>query len=70
MRERDFEITCTKNENGIHNDTIIKRWFASDWYYCPYCRVLFDENKNVVDIPSAPDEIIELVNRIDKQQPK
>ncbi len=67
---KGFEIDCTKNVDGIHDYTIIKRWFDYNWYYCPYCRVLFDENRNVVQISSAPKEIIEVINRIDKHQTK
>lgn len=32
--------------------------------------MLFDEKRKVVDITSAPDEIVEVIHRIDKQQRK
>ncbi len=64
--KKEFEVACSGHKSGEHDYTIIKRWGASDWYYCTSCKVLFDENRNVKTLDSAPFEVIELIQRINK----
>nr|WP_319400890.1 hypothetical protein [uncultured Carboxylicivirga sp.] len=62
---KEFEEACPAHESGEHDYTIIKRWGASDWYYCTSCKVLFDENRNIKSIDLAPLEVVELIRRIE-----